>query len=74
MGQGEIRGIAPLRAYWSKALAQQPDLHFKVEEVFYGYGMVVIVYRNHRDIRAVETLEFDDNGQVFRASACHPPE
>ena len=30
-----------------------------------------IAYRNHKGVNAIETLEFDDDGLVVRASACH---
>ena len=70
-GGGQIDGKPALRAYWAAALARQPDLAFQVEEVFEGFGMLVIVYTNHRGVRAAETLRFDDSGLVVSASACH---
>jgi len=71
VGSGEIEGKENLRAYWGKALAGQPDLNFEVLDVFEGYDMLVILYRNHMGIRATETLYFDDSGQIIQASACH---
>lgn len=70
-GDGLVMGKPALRAYWAKALAAQPDLRFTVEQVFAGHQTVVIVYRNHRDVRAAETLTFDETGLVTMASACH---
>ena len=70
-GSGQIDGKPALRAYWAAALARQPDLAFQVEEVFEGFGMLVIVYTNDRGVRAAETLRFDDSGLVVAASACH---
>ena len=70
-GSGEIRGKPALRAYWAAALAAQPDLHFRIEQVLLGHDALVILYLNHRDVRAAETLWFDPSGLVSRASACH---
>lgn len=71
MGTGEIVGVKNLRTYWSKALKRQPKLRFTIMDVFYGHQMMVISYRNHNNIRAAETLYFDENGHVFQAAACH---
>lgn len=70
-GEGEIRGKERLRAYWAEALARQPDLKFAVRDVFEGHGMMVISYRNHRDVLAAEVLYFDGDGMVYQAAACH---
>ncbi|MEL7100832.1 MAG: nuclear transport factor 2 family protein [Pseudomonadota bacterium] len=71
VGTGEVRGKAALRDYWARALAQQPDLSFVVVDVFAGHGMMVITYRNHRNVLAAETLRFGPSGLVVEASACH---
>jgi len=73
VGQGELRGKAALRDYWGTALAAQPDLSFVVVDVLHGHAMVVITYRNQRNVLAAETLRFDTNGMVVEASACHRP-
>jgi ketosteroid isomerase-like protein len=70
-GNGMVLGKQALRAYWAAALDHQPDLKFRVEDVFVGHQTLIIVYRNHRDVLAAETLYFDDTGYVFDASACH---
>lgn len=70
-GKGELRGQEELRAYWLTALEQQPDLRFEIVDVFEGHEMIVISYRNHRDVLATETLFFDATGQVYQAAACH---
>lgn len=71
VGTGEVRGKAQLRAYWQAALTAQPDLRFRVQSVLGGHQMLVIVYRNHKDVLAAETLYFAPDGRVERASACH---
>lgn len=71
VGQGEIHGRDALRAYWAKALAQQPDLSFVVVDVFCGHAMLVITYQNQSGVLAAETLRFGSDGLVIEASACH---
>jgi ketosteroid isomerase-like protein len=71
VGRGELHGKAALRDYWGRALAAQPDLSFVVVDVLHGHGMLVITYRNQRDVLAAETLRFGPDGLVVEASACH---
>jgi ketosteroid isomerase-like protein len=71
VGTGTLNGKHALAAYWGKALASQPDLRFEVEEVFHGHMMLVILYINHKGVRAAETLRFAPDGLVVEASACH---
>lgn len=71
VGDGEVRGIKALRDYWQRALDGQPDLRFDIQNVFQGHDMIVITYRNHRDVLAAETLYFDADGKVYQAAACH---
>lgn len=70
-GSGILEGRDALRAYWSEALAAQPELTFRVQDVFEGYHMMVISYLNHRDVLAAETFYFNPDGLVMRAAACH---
>ena len=71
VGSGELRGKATLRAYWDRALRKQPDLSFSVVDVMHGHGVMVITYRNQRNVLAAETLRFGTDGLVVEASACH---
>lgn len=71
VGRGEIKGKPALREYWATAIDRQPELRFRVQDVFEGHGMLVISYLNHLDVFATETLYFDDDGRVFQAAACH---
>ena len=70
-GDGLIRGKRALRAYWQRALDNQPDLHFRIDRVYRGHEMLVIAYRNQKDVQAAETLCFGPDGTVIEASACH---
>ncbi|OWU83672.1 hypothetical protein ATO6_17580 [Oceanicola sp. 22II-s10i] len=69
-GDGEVRGTAALRDYWGKALAAQPDLRFRVVDVFEGWRMLVLSYENHRGVMAAEALWFDADGMVVQAAGC----
>ena len=71
VGTGEVIGKPALRTYWAAALAKQPDLSFSVQQVFEGRRMLVIIYINHKGVRAAETLRFNNAGLVVAASACH---
>ena len=71
VGHGELHGKIALRDYWHRALAAPPDLSFVVVDVLRGHGMMVITYRNQRDVLAAETLRFGSDGLVIEASACH---
>ena len=70
-GTGEIHGKTQLRAYWSKALANQPDLHFTLRDIFHGHQMLTLTYTNHKAVLAAETLWFAPDGLVHTAAACH---
>lgn len=70
LGTSELRGKPSLRAYWNAALARQPDLHFEVVDVFSGQNMLVITYRDERNVLSAETLCFDTDDKVYMASAC----
>ena len=73
VGRGELMGRHELRRYWAKALERQHDLKFQVQEVFQGYQMMTLSYRNQNNIFATETVYFNAEGLVFRAAACHRP-
>lgn len=65
---GTLKGKAAIRAYWAKALARLPDLHFDLVEVFAGPSSPVIQYRGLRGPSA-EVFRFDAENKVCRAAA-----
>ena len=65
---GLLRGKDAIRAYWSKALAQNPQLHFELVDVLAGASSVTVLYRGHRGLSA-EVFWFNDEGRVHRAAA-----
>jgi hypothetical protein len=71
IGTGRVEGIDALRAYWRTGLDANPILHFEFETVFAGTGALTILYRNHRQQRVAETVEFNEAGKVVRSFACY---
>ena len=57
---GVVRGKQALREYWTEGLRLVPDLHFTVERVFAGVGVLVITYRNQGGGLVDEVLVFAD--------------
>lgn len=66
---GRLVGKAAVGAYWAKALAQIPDLHFEFLAVLHGVDSVVLCYRRAGGQRAAEVFYFDSEGLVYRACA-----
>jgi hypothetical protein len=56
---GVVAGKPALRAYWTAALDKVPDLHFTLERVFQGVNIVVIQYRNQKNVVVNEVLVFE---------------
>jgi hypothetical protein len=69
--QGSVRGKNNLRAYWSKALAGLPDLHFKLIGLFTSPNSVVVHYENHRGQTICEYLRINRDGKIVQGSANH---
>jgi ketosteroid isomerase-like protein len=63
-----LKGKAAIRAYWAKALARIPDLHFDLTEVLVGASSLVIQYRGPCGPSA-EAFWFDAQNKVYRAAA-----
>jgi hypothetical protein len=66
---GKLRGKPAVRAYWSKALAKSPDLHFDLVTALAGVDSVTICYDGHRGFSA-EVFHLTPGGKV-RAAYAH---
>lgn len=67
---GRVVGKAALEAYWSRALAQIPDLTFTLRSVLSGPNAVAIRYFSSRtSAEAVEVLRFNDDGLAIESAA-----
>ncbi|MBR0816314.1 nuclear transport factor 2 family protein [Bradyrhizobium liaoningense] len=69
---GTVRGKDTLRAYWGKALALLPELHFTLIDLFVSPDSVVVFYENERGKRICEYLRVNDAGLIVQGSANHP--
>lgn len=73
--QGSVRGKQNLRAYWSKALALLPNLHFVPSGYFTSPNSVVVDYVNDRGQRICEYLRIGQHGPnrglIVQGSANH---
>jgi hypothetical protein len=70
--QGSLRGKNNLRAYWSKALAIRPQLHFTLTNLYTSPNSVIVHYSNERGGTTCEYLRVDRNGKIVQGSANHP--
>lgn len=65
---GVLTGRAAVTAYWQRALAAYPRLHFTLTQVLCGADSVVICYEGvHGPV--AEVFFFDAAGLVVRAAA-----
>lgn len=68
---GTVHGKDALRAYWGKALALLPDLHFSLIDLFVSPDSVVVFYENERGKRICEYLRVNAQGLIVQGSANH---
>ena len=66
---GTIQGKNNVRAYWAVAIAQYPDLEFKLIDVLYSVNSVTIYYYSILDKRAIEFFQFGTDGRVLKSIA-----
>ena len=71
VGDGRVKGVEALRAYWSGALAALNDLRFELVDCLKGHECLTVLYRNHRGQSVAETFEFQADGKVIRSFACY---
>lgn len=65
---GVLVGKAAIGAYWEKALALAPTLHFERVAVFLGADSIILHYLGMRG-PAAEVFFFNADGKVTRAAA-----
>jgi ketosteroid isomerase-like protein len=68
---GTLRGKDKLRAYWGKALALIPNLHFTLIDTYVSPDSIVVFYQNERDNKICEYLRLDATGKIKQGSANH---
>lgn len=65
---GVLKGKAAVAAYWAKALARLPSLHFELHSILVGADSLVIYYKGMSGMVA-EFFCFDSSGKVSKSSA-----
>ena len=70
---GVVRGKEALRAYWSAALAQVPDLHFELTSLFAGVDSLAIGFRMNGAPQRLEILRFRGD-RVCEGQGAYPVE
>ena len=68
---GTVHGKESLRAYWGKALALLPGLHFTLIDTFVSPDSLVVFYQNERAAKICEYLRLDAAGKIRQGSANH---
>lgn len=69
-GDGNVRGIDALRAYFTRGLQAYPDARFELIDVLAGIETIVLYYRNQlRDGKTAEAMLLNSEGKVSRVWA-----
>jgi len=66
---GKVTGKSNLKAYFQRGLEAYPELHFRLENVFWGMSSVVLCYANQKGTRTAEFMEFSSTRKVTRVVA-----
>jgi hypothetical protein len=66
---GRLKGKAAVGAYWAKALALIPDLHFELISTLAGVDSITLYYKGAGGRLAAEVFHFGPDGTVVRAFA-----
>lgn len=66
---GRLHGKEAVRAYWTKALAMIPDLHFELISTLVGVHSITLYYRGARDRLSAEVFHFGPDSKVVQVFA-----
>lgn len=69
---GSLTGKDAVGAYWAKALASNPKLHFELLTTLIGVNSITLYYRGHRGLSA-ECFHFGPDQKVIKAFAHYAP-
>jgi hypothetical protein len=65
---GKLKGKKAVGAYWAKALARMPNLHFELVTTLVGAHSITLYYKGHRGMSA-EVFIFGLDKKVVEAFA-----
>ena len=63
---GSLQGKETVGDYWRSALEKMPDLHFELLDVLEGVNSVAVYYQSVMNKLAIEVMEFNEEGKVYR--------
>jgi len=66
--QGRLRGLPALREYFERGLVSYPALHFQPIAALGGVGSIALHYHAVEDRQAIEVMELDAHGRVYRTA------
>jgi SnoaL-like domain len=66
---GRITGKPALKAYFARALAAYPDLHFHLHTVLSGIDGITLYYTTVKNLLAAETMLLDTTGNIATVHA-----
>ena len=66
---GRITGKPALKAYFARALAAYPDLHFQLHTVLSGVNGITLYYTSVQNLLAAETMLLDTAGTIATVHA-----
>ena len=66
---GTLRGRDKLRAYFGRALAAYPELHFELHRVCTSVASVVLEYTSINGLHAAEAMMLTEEGKVRKVWA-----
>jgi len=66
---GKVSGKSNVRAYFQKGLEAYPDLCFRLNDILWGFGSVVLYYENQKGTHTGEYMEISPRGKVSRVVA-----
>ncbi len=66
---GTLKGKKLVEAYWTKGLADRPNLHFELVQTLVGVNSIVIYYRSAEGRHVAEVFHFNPQGKIVRSHA-----
>jgi ketosteroid isomerase-like protein len=73
VADGTLRGLTELRRYFQSGLRAFPELRFEPIATFAGVSSIALHYRSVAGRDAIEVVELDPQGRVYRSTAHYAP-
>ncbi len=66
---GTLKGKKLVEAYWTKGLAQRPNLHFELVQTLVGVNSIIVYYKSAEGQQVAEVFHFNAKGKVVKSYA-----